>query len=68
MTPFPHNAGTAAGLMGALVMGVAFVVGSVVGATFDGTAMPLALAACAVGTLIFVAVRVLAMRQQEAAA
>ncbi|HEU4852187.1 MAG TPA: multidrug effflux MFS transporter [Telluria sp.] len=68
VTPFPHNAGTAAGLMGALVMGVAFVVGSVVGGTFDGTVMPLALIACAIGTLIFVAVRVLAMRVQEAAA
>jgi DHA1 family bicyclomycin/chloramphenicol resistance-like MFS transporter len=68
VTPFPHNAGTAAGLMGALVMGVAFVVGSVVGGTFDGTAMPLALTACGIGTLVFVAVRVLAMHPQEAAA
>lgn len=68
VTPFPHNAGTAAGLMGALAMGVAFLVGSVVGATFDGTVLPLALTACALGALIFVSVRLLAVRTQEAAA
>ncbi|MFD2366752.1 multidrug effflux MFS transporter [Pseudoduganella sp. GCM10020061] len=68
VTPFPHNAGTAAGLMGALAMSVAFLVGSVVGATFDGTVLPLAATACTLGALIFVSMRVLAVRPQEAAA
>ena len=68
VTPFPHNAGTAAGLMGALAMAVAFLVGSVVGATFDGTVLPLALTACAIGALIFVSVRALAERPLEATA
>lgn len=68
VTPFPHNAGTAAGLMGALAMAVAFAVGSVVGATFDGTVLPLALTACTIGALIFVSVRALAERPLEATA
>ena len=68
VTPFPHNAGTAAGLMGALAMSVAFLVGSVVGATFDGTVLPLALTACALGALIFMSVRLLAVRPREATA
>lgn len=59
VSPFPQQAGTAAGLMGALYMSVAFVVGSVVGATFDGTLYPLAIVACVLGLLIFGAVRML---------
>ncbi len=53
VTPFPRQAGTAAGLMGALYMGVAFLVGNAVGATHDGTLLPLALISCVLGTLIF---------------
>ena len=59
VTPFPKQAGTAAGLMGALYMTVAFGVGSVVGATFDGTLLPLSLIACAIGVSIFASVRLL---------
>ncbi len=59
VTPFPQQAGTAAGLMGALSMAVAFGVGSVVGATFNGTLMPLALISCAIGASIFISVRML---------
>jgi MFS transporter, DHA1 family, multidrug resistance protein len=51
--PFPRQAGTAAGLMGALYMCVAFVVGTVVGATHDGTLFPLAFISCTLGVLIF---------------
>ena len=59
VSPFPQQAGTAAGLMGALYMSIAFVVGSVVGATFDGTLYPLAIVSCMLGLLIFGAVRML---------
>jgi DHA1 family bicyclomycin/chloramphenicol resistance-like MFS transporter len=47
--PFPHNAGTAAGLFGVLVMAAAAATGALIGATHDGTVFPLAwtMAACA---------------------
>jgi DHA1 family bicyclomycin/chloramphenicol resistance-like MFS transporter len=53
VSPFPKQAGTAAGLMGALYMSVAFAVGTVVGASFNGTLYPLALISCTLGLLIF---------------
>ena len=59
VSPFPQQAGTAAGLMGALYMAVAFTVGTVVGATHNGTLYPLAIIACTLGALIFAAVRAL---------
>ncbi len=59
VSPFQQQAGTAAGLMGALYMLVALLVGSVVGATVNGTLYPLALISCTLGILIFGAVRVL---------
>ena len=65
VTPFPQQAGTAAGLMGALAMAVAFLVGSVVGATFNGTLYPLALTVCALGASIFLSVRLLGARHAE---
>ncbi|MBW8901961.1 MAG: MFS transporter, partial [Massilia sp.] len=65
VTPFPKQAGTAAGLMGALTMAVAFLVGSVVGATFDGSLQPLAVIVCVLGVLIFLSVWLLAPRHVE---
>lgn len=65
VTPFPQQAGTAAGLMGALAMAVAFLVGSVVGATFNGTLYPLALVVCALGASIFLSVRLLGARHAQ---
>lgn len=59
VTPFPRQAGTAAGLMGALTMAVAFVVSTIVGASFDGTLRPLGIIAATLGVAIFVAVRLL---------
>jgi DHA1 family bicyclomycin/chloramphenicol resistance-like MFS transporter len=59
VTPFPQQAGTAAGLMGALYMIVAFAVGTAVGTTFDGTLFPLAAIACTMGAAIFLSVRLL---------
>ena len=57
VSPFPKQAGTAAGLMGALYMAVAFAVGTIVGATHNGTLYPLALISCTLGLLIFATVR-----------
>ena len=57
--PFPKQAGTAAGLMGALYMSVAFCVGTAVGGTFNGTIYPLAVIACANGAAIFLSVRLI---------
>jgi len=59
VSPFPQQAGTAAGLMGALYMSIAFAVGTVVGSTHDGTLYPLAIIVCTLGALIFVSVRAL---------
>ncbi len=59
VTPFARQAGTAAGLMGALSMAVAFVVGTIVGATHNGTLYPLAIIACVLGLLIFVMARMI---------
>jgi DHA1 family bicyclomycin/chloramphenicol resistance-like MFS transporter len=59
VSPFPRQAGTAAGLMGALYMTVAFGVGTIVGATHNGTLYPLALIACTLGVLIFCSVRMI---------
>jgi MFS transporter, DHA1 family, multidrug resistance protein len=60
VTPFPQQAGTAAGLAGALYMAVAFVVGTLVGATYNGSLYPLALISCSIGALIFGSVRLIA--------
>ncbi|MDB5852903.1 MAG: Bcr/CflA family drug resistance efflux transporter [Herminiimonas sp.] len=67
VSPFPKQAGTAAGLMGALSMLVAFIVGSVVGGTHNGTLYPLAFIACTLGLLIFLSARVFSALRTEAA-
>ncbi|HEY5798980.1 MAG TPA: multidrug effflux MFS transporter [Burkholderiaceae bacterium] len=58
VTPFPKQAGTAAGLMGALAMSVAFGVGSLVGATFNGSVVPLAAISCGLGLAIVASTRI----------
>src|SRR5690606_28536156 len=57
VTPFPAQAGTAAGLSGALYMVIAFIIGTVVGITYNGTLYPLAFISCVNGVLLFVCVR-----------
>jgi DHA1 family bicyclomycin/chloramphenicol resistance-like MFS transporter len=57
VTPFPRQAGTAAGLMGALTMLAAFAVGTLVAGTFDGTVRPLAFIVCLLTAGIFMSVR-----------
>lgn len=68
VSPFPQQAGTAAGLMGALYMTVALIVGTVVGATHNGTLYPLAIVACLMGMLIFSSVRAIPFTPLPAAA
>jgi DHA1 family bicyclomycin/chloramphenicol resistance-like MFS transporter len=67
VSPFPQQAGTAAGLAGALYMIVAFAVGTVVGATHNGTLYPLAIICCALGALLFSSVRAFPATRPEAA-
>jgi DHA1 family bicyclomycin/chloramphenicol resistance-like MFS transporter len=62
ISPFPKQAGTAAGLMGAVMMGFAFIVGSIVGATHNGTLYPLAIIAALLGIVNFASVRLIAKR------
>lgn len=57
VSPFPKQAGTAAGLMGALFMLFAFIVGSLVGATHNGSLYPMAIIACVLGALNFYSAR-----------
>lgn len=67
VSPFPRQAGTAAGLMGALYMTIAFGVGTIVGATHNGTLYPLAIIACTLGVLIFCSVRMIPIAPVAAA-
>ena len=67
VTPFPRQAGTAAGLLGAVSMAVAFTVGTAVGVTHDGTLYPLAMIDCALGLMIFASARLLNTRTEETA-
>ena len=59
VSPFPQQAGTAAGLMGALFMVFAFFIGSLVGVSHNGTLVPMAIIALILGPLNFLSVRVL---------
>jgi DHA1 family bicyclomycin/chloramphenicol resistance-like MFS transporter len=67
VSPFPQQAGTAAGLMGALFMTVAFAVGTIVGATHNGTLYPLAIIVCVLGALVFAAMRAIPLLSAKAA-
>ena len=58
VSPFPKQAGTAAGLSGGLYMVMAFLIGTVVGTTYNGTLYPLAILSLTNGVLLFVSVRV----------
>ena len=49
----------------ALYMSVAFAVATAVGVTYDGTLLPLAMLTCLLGTCLFAAVRLLALRTRE---
>jgi DHA1 family bicyclomycin/chloramphenicol resistance-like MFS transporter len=59
LAPFPEKAGAAAGLFGFISMLGAFVTGIWVGASHDGTLLPLASISATVGTLLFISARLL---------
>lgn len=68
VAPFPTQAGTAAGLSGAMYMVMAFIIGSIVGASYNGTLYPLAIIAMFNGVTLFVCVRVFPeLRKKKAA-
>jgi len=60
LAPFPRQAGAAAGLFGCLTMFAALLAGMWVGASYDGTLLPLATISATVTTSLFVIARLLA--------
>ena len=60
LAPFPEKAGAAAGLFGCATMYAAWLVGTWVGSSHDGTLLPLASISAAVGVILFVGTRLLA--------
>jgi MFS transporter, DHA1 family, multidrug resistance protein len=59
LTPFPGMAGAASSLLGVLPFALGALVSALLGAAFDGTARPLALAVALAGASAFVCERVL---------
>lgn len=59
LSPFPHMAGAASSLLGALPFGLGALVSALLASAFDGSVRPMALAICAFGLLAFVAERLL---------
>ena len=53
LAPFPKQAGAAAGLMGFFIMLAALLIGTWVGASHDGTLLPLATISATVGCALF---------------
>lgn len=66
VAPFPGQAGAAAGLLGFFTMLAALLAGTLVGASHDGTLLPLAAISLATNSSLFVGVHLL--RPQRAAA
>ncbi len=60
IAPFPEKAGTAAALLGSLTMLSAFLVTTLIGASYDGTLRPLAAVCALLALALFVAERALA--------
>ncbi|GAB4179356.1 MAG: Bcr/CflA family multidrug efflux MFS transporter [Rhodocyclaceae bacterium] len=60
VAPFPRQAGAAAGLLGFLMMTLAFALGTWMGASFDGTVVPLAATSAGVGIALAASARSLA--------
>ena len=53
VTPFPREAGAATGLLGFSTMVAALITGTWVGASHDGTLLPMALTSASIGVLLF---------------
>lgn len=60
LAPFPQKAGAAAGLFGCITMYAALAAGIWVGASHDGTLLPLASISATVGVTLFASARLLA--------
>jgi len=60
VAPFPRQAGAAAGLFGFITMSIALLVGLWVGASHDGTLLPLAIIAATITATVFTVTRLLA--------
>lgn len=60
VAPFPEKAGTAAALLGSTTMLSAFLVTTLVGASYDGTLVPLAIISAVLAVMLFVTERRLA--------
>jgi len=67
VAPFPAQAGAAAGLLGFVTMAAALLAGTWVGASHDGTLVPLATISATVSVCLFVAARLSAGRRAIAA-
>ncbi|MBU0750815.1 MAG: multidrug effflux MFS transporter [Gammaproteobacteria bacterium] len=63
VSPFPRQAGAAAGLLGFVTMLAALLAGSWVGVSHDGTLLPLAMISAVLGTLLLAGAT--ALRQQR---
>lgn len=59
LAPFPRQAGAAAGVYGSLMMLTALLSGTWVGASHDGTLLPLAIISAAIGIVLFASPRFL---------
>ena len=59
LTPFPQMAGAASSLLGVLPFALGALVSAALGAAFDGTARPLALAVAVAGAAVFASERLL---------
>lgn len=59
VSPFSRQAGTAAGLLGAITMLVAFAIGTWIGSSREDALYPMALAAAGLGSGIFLSARLL---------
>jgi DHA1 family bicyclomycin/chloramphenicol resistance-like MFS transporter len=60
VAPFPRQAGAAAGLLGFFAMFAALIIGTWIGASYNGTLYPMSLTSAAVASALFLASRALA--------
>ncbi len=65
VAPFPREAGAAAGLLGFFTMVAGFVTGTWVGASHDGTLLPLALISAVIGMLLFASAQALRKKRMQ---
>jgi DHA1 family bicyclomycin/chloramphenicol resistance-like MFS transporter len=60
LAPFPHQAGAAAGMFGCMAMLAALLAGIWVGASHDGTLLPMAVISATMAAILFTTTRLLA--------